>query len=173
MLTQRFTALHLGLVALITLLITIAIFYSPPTPALNADLDADPTTTAITNLVPKFAEVDTPPTLPVYLREEGLMPEAKSELELTLQWTVIDSETKAPIPQAVTNLQIVTLGGVKELTIEGAELEFTVPVGAVVRWKVRASGYVEQLQWREFKAKLNRDSTMTGEIRLVPLGKQA
>lgn len=169
----RFTALHLALVAILTLLIVIALFGSLPTPALDTA-----TASAITNLVPKTAtaSVDILPTLPVYLRggTEGLIPEAESELELTLQWTVIDHETEALIPQAVTSIQVVTLEGIKEeLTIEGAELEFTVPVGAVVRWKVRAEGYVEERQWREFKAKLNRSSTMKGGIRLVPLKEQA
>lgn len=84
---QRFTALHLALVAILTLFIAAAIFRSQPT-----DSRADPTTTAITNLIPKTATApaDTLPTLPVYLRDgaQGLIPEAESELELTLQWRI-------------------------------------------------------------------------------------
>ncbi len=168
MLTQRFTALHLALVAIMTLLITIAILRSPPVHNRAAP------TTAV-NLVPVPTEADTLPTIPVYQRDgtQGLTPEPASELELIMQWRVIDSETEALIPQAVTRIEVITAEGTEELTIEGAELEFTVPVGAVIRWQPSASGYVEPEEWNEFKAKPGSGGTMTGDIRLVPLGEQA
>lgn len=165
---QRFTGLHLLLAMLITLFMTIAIFGSPP----NLALDVEPTTTM--NFVPIIpTEVET--KIPIYERDksQGLTPEAESGVELTLQWRIIDSESEALISDAITTIQIVTVEGIEEFVIEGAELEFTMLIGTVVRWKSKAPGYEEHTEWNEMKPKLNNSGTITGNIRLVPLGKQA